>query len=166
MNEISTERAADRGGVLAIHLGTNVGYCFNDRPSVWLLPKDFDHGYIGTALFQALRDFWRLNTPDRILLSDSLDDIEDNEQGRAIATLQVGLVMCIKVSAHLRDVPVVPVHPKAVQAAIFEKTDLSKKALRSATVSLAKRRGFTNLDPDAANALTLFEYGTKVKAAA
>lgn len=155
------------GGVLALHLGENVGYCFNDRPLVWVLPKHHDNGYVGAALFDALSDFWvGTGRPDRILLSDSLDDIEDSDQGLAKATLQVGLIMVIQVFSCRRSVPLELVHPGVVNEAIFQKDGMSRKALRSAVNSLAKRRGFTSLDPDAANALVLYEYATRVKTAA
>lgn len=155
------------GGVLAIHLGENVGYCFNDRPMVWVLPKNHDDGYIGMALFDALRDFRvGVGKPDRIIFSDTLNDIQDSEEGRAKAMLQVGLIMCIRVFAGRNGIAIEPVHPDIVNEAIFQREGMSRKALRTAINSLAKRRGFSGLDPDAASALVLFEYASRVKAAA
>lgn len=158
----------EAGGLLAIHLGENVGYCYGDRPSTWILPKNQDDGYVGGALFDALSDFWRVVAkPDRIVLSDSLDEIIDNtDAARAKATLQVGLIMVIRVFGLRRNVIVEPVHPDVVRKTIFERDDMPKKTLRAAVNGLAKRRGYPTLDPNAADALVLYEYATRVRATA
>lgn len=152
-----------QGGTLALHLGTNVGLCVNGRPQVWVLPRHLDPGCVGVALLDALRDLWKLEQPDRILVTAPLDNIEDGTE----ASLTVGLVMCIQIFGHGRKVPVELVNVHTVHVAMFDRSDMTARQLKAAVIGLAKRRGLTSADPDAAHALTLFEYGsTKQKAAA
>lgn len=162
MSKTADRSAAGQGGTLAIHLGENAGYCLDGAPRVWVLPKHDDHGYVGAALFDALSDMWKVLRPDRILLTVQIDDPDD----RAPAALQIGLSMCVRVFGIRRSVPVELVHPMTVHQVVFERADLSKRALKTLVTSLAKRRGMTSPDPDAAGALVLYEYSTRLKAAA
>lgn len=151
-----------QGGALAIHLGSNVGHCYGGKPQVWVLPKHMDPGYIGAAMHDALADLWKVDRPDRILVSAPVESPEDN----TYALLTMGLVMCIQVFGNRRKIPVELVHPHTVHAAIFERADMTARQLKTAVLSLAKRRGLTNADLDAAHALTLYEFATKQRAAA
>lgn len=158
-----TDRVMDgQGSPLAIHFGGNVGYCIGGRPQVWVLPKHMANGYVGTALHDAMMDLWGVEKPDRILISDSLDEVED----RDTAALQVGLIMCVQVFACRRGIPVELVHPSNVHQMLFEKDDMSRRQVKTAVASLAKRRGVAVTDADAANALALFEYATRLRQAA
>lgn len=150
------------GGALAIHLGSNVGHCYGGKPQVWVLPKHLGPGYIGAAMLDALADLWKVDRPDRILVSAPMDNPEDSAE----ASLTVGLVMAIQIFGHRRSVPVELVHPHTIHSAIFERADMTNRQLKTAVISLAKRRGLTSADLDAAHALTLYEYATRLKAAA
>lgn len=146
------------GGVLAIHLGSNVGYCINGRPAVWVLPRHSGDGYVGAAMLDALGDM--LERPDHIMVTAPLDNPEDP----SYASLTVGLAMVIQVFGCRRSIPVELVHPKTVQKAMFDKDDMTPRQVKSATIGLAKRRGLTSADPDAAGALVLHEYAVRLKA--
>lgn len=157
-----TTADANRNGVLAIHLGDNVGYCIDGNPQVWVLPKHSGNGYVGAAMLDALSDLSRVSAPSRIVVSSSLDDVETPEDASVI----VGLSMCVQVFGCRRGIPVELVHPSNVHQAIFERDDMTKRQVKSAVSGLAKRRGLGLCDMDACHALVLHEFANQVRAAA
>lgn len=142
-------------GPLAIHLGTNAGYCFDGRAAVWVLPKHSGSGYVGAALFDCLSDM--IHAPSVVLVSAPLSAPGESED----AAMMIGLTMIIQTWGCFNSVPVELVHPNQVHTLILERGDLSDRQSKAAIAGFAKRRGIT--DPDAGAAMMLYEFGLKSK---
>lgn len=148
--------AKPSNGHVAIHLGTNAGYCLAGQPKVWVLPKHSGPGFVYAALYDALDDATRVSTPSRILVSAAPEDGED-------AALTIGLTAIIQIFGHYKSVPVDLIGQDTLYKSVLQQEYATKRQIRVAITSFAKRRGMTSPDPDAAGALLLYEYGSMAK---
>lgn len=148
-------------GVLAIHLGDAVGWCYGgdhmDGGGVWYLPKRVDAGFIGAALFDALADLCKRSKPRLIVLTGPPSEVEA-AGSPDVAVLHLGLLMCVQVFGWRRKIATEVPNVETIREKMLGRAEFSASGLKDSVLSFGRRRGLDPLDVDAAHALVLWEF--------
>jgi len=152
------------GGVLSLHMGENsVAWCYGSSAlGLWRLPKSDEHGLLGAAVLDALRDVCDLLKPRVIIVSDPLGDPESLRPD--VAALHIGLLMAVRIYGYRQKIPVEVPNIQEVRGKVLGRSDFPRaNGLKSAVLSLAKRRGLNTIEVDQAHALMLWSYRSELE---
>jgi hypothetical protein len=152
------------GGVLSLHMGDGrIGWCYGSTElGLWILPKTDDHGCIGAAVIDELRDLCKVMQPRVIVVSGSQGDIESVRPD--VAVLHIGLLMLVRLISYRRKIPLEVPNIQEVRAKVLGRSDFPRaNGLKSAVMSLARRRGLNTIEVDQAHALMLWSYRSELE---
>jgi len=152
------------GGVLSLHMGGDrVAWCYGSSDlGLWQLPKSDDHGCLGAAVIDAVSDFCKVMKPRVIVVSGSQGDIESVRPD--VAVLHIGLLMAVRIYAYRRKIPLEVPNIQEVRAKVLGRSDFPRaNGLKSAVLSLARRRGLNTVEVDQAHALMLWSYRSELE---
>lgn len=154
----------NQSGVLALHLGENIGFCAGDHVvGSWRLPALDNHGALAAALIDALSDFAKLHRPTGFILSGRPNETDASVRPD-VAVLHIGLLMVVRLFAFRRGYQVEVPSLDRVRETALGQSEFTKAKLKAVVLGFARRRGLSLSDVDAAHALVLWEYSQKVGA--